>query len=254
MSVRVIDAVFRLSRSRGSARLVLLALADVASDAGEVTAYKRSQTILAAKANIDPKTVPRAVDTLIELGELVLLDEDGNEHTSREDAAGGGRRRTDYRIKLAEPPADGGDRSTRGHPPQDAGAPPADDGGQPPQDAGSITPSLLDPDPSSSVEKAPKRRAKKVALPVDFTVSDDMRAWAADNAPTVDVDAQTQRFVDHWTSKGERRIDWVATWRNWIRNAADWGGRTRAQRPAPPGRPTEPRLPIGSEQGGRISL
>jgi hypothetical protein len=116
---------------------------------------------------------------------------------------------------------------------------------------------LIPPDPSTSVEKAPGgRAAKKVALPVEFPVTDDMRSWAAEHTPTVDVDAQTQRFVDHWTSKGERRVDWVATWRNWMRNAADWGTGGRGGRPRPPapGRPTEPRLPIDAPQGGRVEL
>lgn len=247
-------AVFTHSRSKASARLVLLALADVASDTGDVTAYRRSQTVLAAKANIDPKTVPRAIDALLELGELVLLDEDGLERSTRE-ASGTGRRRTDYRVKLpgiGPDPAPRGDRTTRGPSPQDAGSDPAADGGQAPQGAGSITPSMPIPDPPST--DPPAGRGRKRALPDDFAVTDEMRLWAAENAPGVDVDEQTAIFRDHWISKAERRADWPATWRNWIRNAKRFNEPRRPGRPRPPAPPLAPRLPMDAAEGGRIEL
>lgn len=232
---------------------MLLALADVASDTGDVTAYRRSQTVLAAKANIDSKTVPRAIDLLLELGELVLLDEDGHEILSRE-ASGSGRRRTDYRIRmpLGSDPAPRGPRTTRGEAPQDAGSAPAAAGAQTPQDAGSITPSLPIPDPPPT--DAPAGRRRKRAFPEDFTVTDEMRLWAAENAPDVDVDEQTAIFRDHWISKGELRLDWVATWRNWIRNAKRFNQPRGTGRPRPPAPPLAPRLPMDAEQGGRIEL
>ncbi len=90
MSVVQMTAVFRRSRSKGVSRLVLLALADVANDDGEVVAYGRSHTILAAKANCDPGSVGRAIDRLVELGEVEILN------------VGDGRRSTDYRLRLGE--------------------------------------------------------------------------------------------------------------------------------------------------------
>jgi hypothetical protein len=51
-----------------------------------------------------------------------------------------------------------------------------------------------------------------------------MKLWAQENVPRVDVREQTKRFVDYWRSlPGQRgvRIDWTATWRNWMRKAGD---------------------------------
>lgn len=126
VSVRQMSLVFEHSRSKGAARLVLLALADVAADDGEVSAYRRSQSVLARKANISDESVRRALRELEELGEVQVL------------VRGSGRRRSDYRLIVGPQP----------EPPQDEGSGPTAGPGQPPQDGGSITPSLDVRDPS----------------------------------------------------------------------------------------------------------
>ena len=48
--------------------------------------------------------------------------------------------------------------------------------------------------------------------------------------------AELEKFSDHWRSKAGRdgvKLDWDATWRNWVRKAAEYDGRSRAS-PAPP--------------------
>jgi hypothetical protein len=126
VSVRQMSLVFEHSRSRGAARLVLLALADVAADDGQVTAYRRSQSVLARKANVSPESVRRALAELIALGEVELL------------VRGGGRRRSDYRLIVGPQPGS----------PQGEGGAPTTPAGHPPPDEGSITPSLDMPDTS----------------------------------------------------------------------------------------------------------
>ena len=100
--------VFARSRARGTARLVLLALADVAHDTGEVSAYRRSHRVLAAKANVAERSVVRAIAELVELGELVVVER------------GDGRRQSDYQIVVPADrgvtdchPSDGGSRGDR---------------------------------------------------------------------------------------------------------------------------------------------
>jgi hypothetical protein len=88
MSVRVMTLVFRESESTGAARLVLLALADVASEDGEVTAYKRSYSTLATKAKVNASTVRKAIRSLEELSELRVV------------TVGIGRTKADYQIEL----------------------------------------------------------------------------------------------------------------------------------------------------------
>ena len=82
------DAVFDHSASKGGARLVLLSMADEANDEGLLTAYKRSHSHLARKANVDTSTVARVVKDLTAMGELAVLN------------PGNGRASTDYRITL----------------------------------------------------------------------------------------------------------------------------------------------------------
>lgn len=88
MSHKVSTAVYDHSQSAGSARLVLLAMADEASDYGELTAYRRSYSHLARKANVTKNTVRVAIRQLQDLGEVEVLRE------------GDGRASSDYRIVL----------------------------------------------------------------------------------------------------------------------------------------------------------
>jgi hypothetical protein len=88
MSHKVSTAVYEHSRSKGSARLVLLAMADEAHSSGDLTAYARSYTHLARKANVSKNSVRVAIRSLEALGELQVLRE------------GDGRSSSDYRIVL----------------------------------------------------------------------------------------------------------------------------------------------------------
>ncbi len=88
MSTEATTAIYRYSKSKGSARLVLLAMGDEANGEGLLTAYKRSHGALSHKANIDRSSVARAVKTLVDLGELRVLQQ------------GNGRASTDYQILL----------------------------------------------------------------------------------------------------------------------------------------------------------
>lgn len=56
-------------------------------------------------------------------------------------------------------------------------------------------------------------------IPDDFIATAEMRQWAADRTPLVDVDHSTERFVNHWRAKAGKdatKLDWLATWRNWL--------------------------------------
>ena len=61
-------------------------------------------------------------------------------------------------------------------------------------------------------------------ITADFTVTAEMRAWAALKVPTVDIDAETERFRDYWLGTGRPMLDWEAVWRNWMRRAPARGG------------------------------
>jgi hypothetical protein len=75
MSVRVMSWVWESSRSEGIDRLVLLAIADAASDHGG-DAWPSVQS-LATKAAVSVRTVQRAIRSLVELGELAVSAQAG---------------------------------------------------------------------------------------------------------------------------------------------------------------------------------
>lgn len=81
--------------------------------------------------------------------------------------------------------------------------------------------------------------ARGTRIPDGFEVTDKMRDWAQEKARTVDIDFETQKFINHWTAESGSKavkLDWVATWRNWMLNAvkfAERDGRAPTQTIAP---------------------
>lgn len=72
-------------------------------------------------------------------------------------------------------------------------------------------------------EQVKERKSTPTRIPEDFALTDEMRDWAKANAPEVDVDLQTANFIDYWQSKAKdnTKLDWLATWRAWMRNDQD---------------------------------
>ena len=59
------------------------------------------------------------------------------------------------------------------------------------------------------------------ALPKDWELPGDWRTWAEGARPDVDVLIVADSFRDYWVAKpgkDGRKADWLATWRNWVRN------------------------------------
>jgi hypothetical protein len=82
-----------------------------------------------------------------------------------------------------------------------------------------------DPAPNAPVVAKPKAKrppSQKFAIPADFAVTDGMRAWAAENAPSIDIKLQTQLFVNYFLDKGEKRPGWRRSWESWMLRAESW--------------------------------
>lgn len=63
-------------------------------------------------------------------------------------------------------------------------------------------------------------------IPDPFLLTADMRQWAATETPGLDLERATREFVDYWrgvTGKTATKRDWVATWRNRMRDLHDRG-------------------------------
>lgn len=67
-------------------------------------------------------------------------------------------------------------------------------------------------------------------IPDNYIPDEKMRAWFAEEQlhQVIDVRTEHAKFVDYWLGapgiKG-RKLDWPATWRNWMRTAAERAGR-----------------------------
>jgi hypothetical protein len=72
-------------------------------------------------------------------------------------------------------------------------------------------------------------------LPADFTPPQDWLDWASDErgwAPD-EVQVEAENFRDFWVAKsgsGAAKLDWKATWRNWVRNSRRPNGEYRRSR------------------------
>jgi hypothetical protein len=70
------------------------------------------------------------------------------------------------------------------------------------------------------------RRATR--LPADWALPSDWRQWAEGERPDLDIDRTADTFRDYWISIGGKegaRLDWAATWRNWVRKERATGRR-----------------------------
>lgn len=95
---------------------------------------------------------------------------------------------------------------------------------QPTTPVPSRTASAMPPAPTGEAKPAQKRGTR---LPEDFAVTDDMRAWFAENCRGVDGPRETEKFRNYWRAKSGKdatKIDWPATWRNWMLTAAERAG------------------------------
>lgn len=81
------------------------------------------------------------------------------------------------------------------------------------------------------VESASKRATR---LPADLSLSDEWEAFCKTERPDLNPGAVFAKFRDYWTGKPGKagtKLDWTATWRNWVREerqvkAANGAGNT----------------------------
>lgn len=192
--------------------LILWAIADRADEDGK-NAWP-SQQWIAARARCSDRTVRRHLSALEDAGHIVRGDQDLVSHFRAD------QRPVVWDIIMtattgqivragSERPVKSGtnDRSTV-------------------SDNGSTT---------TSGSRTVQKRATRV--PVDFTITDELRAWAAQDVPLVDVDKQLPEWVDYWQGTGRTMVDWVATWRNGMRKQQQFAERDRAQRSPQGGQP-----------------
>lgn len=71
-------------------------------------------------------------------------------------------------------------------------------------------------------------------LAADWQPTPDELRWARDARPDLELTAEVERFRDYWIAKPGKdgtKLDWTATWRNWIRSARASAGRPACAQP-----------------------
>lgn len=63
---------------------------------------------------------------------------------------------------------------------------------------------------------AKPKAARGTRLPDTFLLTTDMARWAREKAPGVNLSLATEKFVNYWRGNGKTKVDWAATWRNWV--------------------------------------
>jgi hypothetical protein len=96
--------------------------------------------------------------------------------------------------------------------------------------AGEVIDEQPGPDNLPAVNGKPKSDPRGTRLPDDWepdrAVIEQMRA----ECPHVDLRAEHRKFGDYWRDQPGargRKVDWIGTWRNWIRKAAERAAPTR---------------------------
>ena len=121
--------------------------------------------------------------------------------------------------------------------------------------SGGVSPIPLIPITPGPTDLPARDRKLGTRLPDDFTPSPEMVEWFRKNCPHVDGKTEHAQFCDYWHSKpgkDGRKLDWVATWRRWMRTAEE------RYKPRPRGGPSEPvsttdeRVIAAIESGRRV--
>lgn len=216
--------VWEHSKAKGSQHHVLLAIADCASEDGS-NAYP-SMSELVRKTRLSERAVQYAIRGLVTLGELFVSSNGGPRGCNR------------YRVIMTMP-AEG----VQILHPADL-APPAESA---PVTGATLAPrvQIVHPTPAnfapvtviepleiktknSPSESSTRTRTRGTRIPEDFQVTEEMRAWyRREIGNAIDGVAETAKFIDYWRGKSGQqatKVDWIATWRYWMRNAKDRTG------------------------------
>ena len=87
----------------------------------------------------------------------------------------------------------------------------------------------IDTDTDTESDKKKEKNKRGSRLAQDWFLSKSMGDWATQERPDLDVRQVAEQFKDYWVAQAGQKgvkLDWDATWRNWIRN-------TKAVKPNP---------------------
>ena len=79
--------------------------------------------------------------------------------------------------------------------------------------------------PLASVQTK-RRDSGKTSAPDKFVITDELRQWSYKSgfSSKVDLDHQTDLFMDYHVAKGNKFVDWNRAWQVWIRRSVEYAG------------------------------
>jgi len=219
MSIRVMELVWRAFHITDSSEvLALLALADWCNDDGG--SLHPSVATVAKRIRKSVSQTRRVLHKLIDDGWLTVVGNafGGAPGTSRQ-----------YRLNIAKltetASADASPTASthaRGRTDARASTHARDGLHGCAQTASTHASQAVKKQPSITVKSKEQVRSRGSRLPTGWTLPDDWKAWAQSERHDLDIDAESAKFRDYWHAKAGKdgcKADWLATWRNWIRNA-----------------------------------
>jgi len=75
--------------------------------------------------------------------------------------------------------------------------------------------------PITNNQEPIKERTRGSRLSADWVLPKEWADWAKQERPDLDLRSVGEQFRDYWSAKagsGATKLDWQATWRNWVRN------------------------------------
>jgi uncharacterized protein YdaU (DUF1376 family) len=97
-------------------------------------------------------------------------------------------------------------------------------GGRPkanPQETQSVSKTNPNQEPITNNQEPKVKTQRGSRLPTDWTLPDVWKEWAEKERPDLAIKTVADSFKDFWIAKagsGGVKLDWGATWRNWVRS------------------------------------
>jgi len=196
MSIAALTLGMYHSQATYSTRLVLIAIANFE---GENGAYPSHETIGRLAGGLNRRTVQRAIDDLIEMGELTEIRREGITNLYKVSIACPDEcdRTTNHRVKVGGGvQTAGGDQTAGGSGVQTAG------------DAVSRP-----PEPLLNLKN---NRQKETELPEDWNPSEHLMEMFASKWPDIDPEYHIEQFKLYYLSKSTKNKDWSLTFQRWM--------------------------------------
>jgi hypothetical protein len=244
MSLDAQDWVWEQAHAKGTARLVLLAIADKAS--GQDCSAYAGMTFLIQRSNAARSSVITSVDKLLASGELEIVEGRRGPHGEtryRLPKAIGYRRKGGPKSGPVQNPDRSENRTPGGPksvPPRSGNRTPTGPETGPHNAVNAETPEGTQKEGAGAREATPPQpttaqRPDGRPAPIDdsgFELTDAMRRWALNTfGSTLDVDYETQQFINHHRAEGRTRRSWPDEWQKWMRRSAKWASE-RATHPS----------------------